>query len=99
VNATIPIRNILKETVCEVTLTGVKSWKTRLAIGVIFFKIGAWIIGMKGEVKMGDYPIGKMERKIKACWSCSDFAHHEHRWKWSAWVCGRIQYFMRLFTG
>jgi hypothetical protein len=59
-NATIPIRNILKETVCEVTLTGVKSWKIRLAIGVIFFKIGAWIIGMKGEVKMGDYPIGKM---------------------------------------
>jgi hypothetical protein len=19
-------------------------------------------------------------------WSCSDFVHHEHRWKWSAWL-------------
>lgn len=35
-------------------------------------------------------------KKIKFCWTCSDFIHHEHRWKWTAWLCGRVQYlFMR----
>jgi len=24
-------------------------------------------------------------------YSCTDFVHHQHRWFWSAWLCGRIQ--------
>jgi len=31
------------------------------------------------------------KKKVKIKWSCSDYCHHEHRWKWSAWLCGRIQ--------
>jgi len=24
-------------------------------------------------------------------WTCSDLLSHEHRWKWTAWLCGRWQ--------
>ena len=33
------------------------------------------------------------KRKLKFAWTCSDFSHHQHRWKWIAWLCGRWQYF------
>jgi len=36
------------------------------------------------------------KRKLKRRWSCSIFKRHEHRWRWTAWICGRWQ---RLFTG
>lgn len=36
--------------------------------------------------------INKPMRKIKYVWTCNNFVHHQHRWKWSAWICGRIQY-------
>ena len=29
--------------------------------------------------------------KIKIRWSCSDFLHHEHRFQWTAMLCGWIQ--------
>jgi hypothetical protein len=29
-------------------------------------------------------------------WSCSDFAHHEHRWRWSAWLCGKRQWVTQI---
>ena len=36
---------------------------------------------------------GKMKRrKIRIAWTCSDFVHHEHRYKFMAYLCGNIQY-------
>lgn len=36
---------------------------------------------------------GRIEkRRIRVAYSCSDYAHHLHRWKWSAYLCGRVQY-------
>jgi hypothetical protein len=29
--------------------------------------------------------------RIRMFWTCSDFVHHEHRWRWTAWLCGRWQ--------
>lgn len=31
------------------------------------------------------------KRRIRYYWSCSEFVRHEHRWKWTAWLCGRWQ--------
>lgn len=33
----------------------------------------------------------KKKRKLKLCWSCSDYVQHEHRYKWTAYLCGRLQ--------
>jgi hypothetical protein len=30
-------------------------------------------------------------KKLKIIWTCSDFVHHEHRYKWIAWLCGKWQ--------
>lgn len=30
--------------------------------------------------------------KIKIIWTCSNFVHHEHKFKLTAWLCGRFQY-------
>jgi len=30
-------------------------------------------------------------RAIKLRWTCSDFAGHAHRYRWTAWACGRAQ--------
>lgn len=38
----------------------------------------------------GEYDHG-LKRKLKVHWSCSDKTHHEHRYKWTAWLCGKIQ--------
>ena len=35
---------------------------------------------------------------IKLSWSCSDFAKHEHKYWITAFVCGRIQKIIRIFT-
>jgi hypothetical protein len=32
------------------------------------------------------------KRKIRIVWTCSDFARHKHKWKWTATICGRIQF-------
>ena len=32
-----------------------------------------------------------MKKKVRICWACSDFVYHEHRWRWAAWICGRVQ--------
>ena len=29
--------------------------------------------------------------KLRLKWTCSDRLCHHHRWRWSAWLCGRIQ--------
>lgn len=29
--------------------------------------------------------------KIRFMWSCSDYVYHEHKFKWCAWICGKIQ--------
>lgn len=34
------------------------------------------------------------KRKIKIRWTCSNYVHHEHRWKWTARLCGRIQKYL-----
>ena len=31
------------------------------------------------------------KRTIRLRWSCSDYVKHEHRWRWTAWLCGRWQ--------
>lgn len=38
-----------------------------------------------------DYPKPIKPRRLKLCWTCSDYTHHEHRWYWVAWLCGRVQ--------
>ena len=30
---------------------------------------------------------------------CSDFVRHYHRWRWSAWLCGRWQWLCSRFNG
>jgi hypothetical protein len=30
-------------------------------------------------------------------WSCSDHCHHEHRYRWTAAICGWIQRVFRFF--
>ena len=32
------------------------------------------------------------KKKLKIRWSCSDVSKHEHRFKFMAYLCGRIQY-------
>ena len=32
------------------------------------------------------------KKKIKIVWSCSDYKHHEHKYKLTAYLCGRLQY-------
>lgn len=31
------------------------------------------------------------KRKLLIRWTCSDYVRHNHRWKWSARLCGWIQ--------
>ena len=38
-------------------------------------------------------------KKIRPCWTCSDYSHHEHRWKWTAGFCGRLQWIWFEFKG
>lgn len=37
-----------------------------------------------------------MKRKINMIWTCSDYVHHQHRWRWVAILCGKIQKLMRF---
>jgi len=30
-------------------------------------------------------------RKVKIVWTCSNYAAHQHRWKWAARLCGKLQ--------
>jgi hypothetical protein len=45
----------------------------------------AWALGKMDEYLKEDKP------KLKIRWSCSDFTHHEHCYKWTAWLCGWMQ--------
>ena len=47
---------------------------------------GMGIVWSKGE--------SLKKRKIKIRWTCSNYVHHEHRWKWIARLCGRIQKYL-----
>jgi len=43
-----------------------------------------------GDVNCGI--LRKMKKKkIKINWSCSNFVKHRHRFKFTAWLCGRVQ--------
>jgi hypothetical protein len=57
----IPISDVTKNITCEITLTGMKSWKVRLFIGTFLFRLAAWAIGMKGIVMVGGTELGRME--------------------------------------
>lgn len=46
------------------------------------------------EIKRGEQ---MKKRKIRLHWTCSDYCHHEHRWMITAYLCGRCQYFLRVF--
>ena len=37
-------------------------------------------------------PQGSRKRKLKVRWSCSDYTRHEHRWLWTARLCGFVQW-------
>lgn len=37
-----------------------------------------------------------MKRKLKINYTCSDFVKHEHKYKWTAWLCGKIQYWSMI---
>jgi hypothetical protein len=56
--STMPISDLTKNITCEITLTGMKSWNVRLFIGTFLFRLAAWVIGMKGVVKMGNTTFG-----------------------------------------
>ena len=34
------------------------------------------------------------KRKLKLCWSCSDYCHHKHRTKIGAYICGKLQFIL-----
>ncbi len=34
------------------------------------------------------------KRRLRIDWTCSDHAGHVHRWRWSAWLCGRMQWWL-----
>jgi hypothetical protein len=36
-------------------------------------------------------------RNIFLRWTCSDYVYHEHRYKWTAWLCGVMQNVLDLF--
>ena len=38
---------------------------------------------------------GRKRRRLRVRWSCCDYCRHEHRWKFTAVICGRIQWFLR----
>jgi hypothetical protein len=37
------------------------------------------------------------ERHIWLRWRCSDYVYHEHRYKWTARLCGVMQYVLHAF--
>lgn len=37
-------------------------------------------------------------RRLRLCWTCSDFVSHEHRTWAGAWLCGRFQWLRRKFA-
>jgi hypothetical protein len=39
------------------------------------------------------------KRKIRFCWTCSDYVHHEHKYKFMAYLCGQFQYLFYKLTG
>lgn len=45
------------------------------------------------------YGVRDKKRRIRFVWTCSDYVSHEHRWYWSARVCGQWQRFKRWLTG
>ena len=46
------------------------------------------------ERKLGKVVENKKGRKkLKFIWSCSDFVKHEHKFYFTAWLCGKLQYF------
>lgn len=53
----------------------------------------------KEKEAMSIFKKGPAKKKIRIRWTCSNRAHHEHRWKWTAWLCGRIQRFWPLTWG
>lgn len=30
-------------------------------------------------------------RKITLRWTCSNYVHHEHKFRWIAFICGKFQ--------
>lgn len=38
-----------------------------------------------------------MKHAIKIKWTCTNFVHHVHRWRFTAWLCGRKQLLARRF--
>ena len=37
------------------------------------------------------FDLPKVKQKIKMVWTCSDYINHEHKYKFTAWLCGRGQ--------
>jgi hypothetical protein len=60
VGVTMPMSDLMKTVTCEIELTGVRSWKVRLAIGMVLFKFAAWVTGMKVTIKVGNQTLGEI---------------------------------------
>jgi len=56
----IPIRIITKNIMCEIALTGVKTFNARMSLGILLFRFAAWVTGMQGKVTVGDQALGEM---------------------------------------
>jgi hypothetical protein len=56
----IPCSDVVNQLCCEIELTGIKTFKLRFAIGVLIFKLAAWVVGMKGTVTVGDTTLGEI---------------------------------------
>ncbi|MFH2075681.1 MAG: hypothetical protein ABIJ57_10110 [Pseudomonadota bacterium] len=56
----LPVGDLMKKATCEIVLTGMKTWKARLSLGIVLFKLAAWVMGMKGNINIGDQVLGEI---------------------------------------
>ena len=59
-NYKVPMSKLMKDVTCEISLTGVKTWKMRFWFGVLLFEFAAWVAGMKGSIKLNSKPLGEI---------------------------------------
>lgn len=60
-NMKVPISDLTKTVTCEIELTGERTAKFRLSVGIILFKFATWVAGMKGKVTVGKQTVGEIE--------------------------------------
>ena len=53
-------------------------------------------MGKRGQNNR-DGSASRQKQRIRIVWTCSDYVYHEHRYKWTAWVCGVMQNVVHSF--